>query len=56
MRNYLAILLSSVAIFALVLIAGRKLRMSPRYERSPKVLNSWSALDNGIDPSEEISP
>lgn len=55
MPNNLAIFLSAVVIFTLVLIVGRKLRMSSRYERSPQVLNSWSALDNGIDPSDETS-
>ena len=40
-------------MFAIVILAGRKVKLSSRYERSPKTLNSWSALDKGIDPSED---
>jgi hypothetical protein len=53
MKSYLAILVSAIVMCALVIVGGRKLKLSSRYERSPKTLNSWSALDNGIDPSDE---
>ena len=53
MKNYLAIGVSAIFIFTIVILAGRKFKMSSRYERSPKTLNSWSALDKGIDPSED---
>ncbi|MDA2962261.1 MAG: hypothetical protein O3A27_00655 [Actinomycetota bacterium] len=48
-----AIFLSTLIILAVVLLLGRKMKLSSRYERSPKKLNSWSALDQGIDPSDE---
>ncbi len=53
MKNNLAIAISAVFIFALVLLLGRRFHLSSRYERTPKTLNSWSALDKGIDPSEQ---
>jgi hypothetical protein len=53
MKSYVAIVMSAVVLCAIVILAGRKLKLSSRYERSPKTLNSWSALDKGIDPSDE---
>jgi len=52
-KSYAAIAMSALIMFIIVILAGRKLKLSSRYERSPKTLNSWSALDKGIDPSEE---
>ena len=40
-------------IFIGVLLVSRKFRLSSRYERAPRTLNSWSAQDIGIDPSDE---
>ena len=34
-----------------VLLIGKKFKLSSRYERKPRVLNTWSALDEGIDPT-----
>lgn len=53
MTNNGAILISTIVIFIGVLLIGRKFRLSSRYERAPRTLNSWSALDKGIDPSDE---
>ena len=53
MKSYLAIAVSAVVLFTFVIVAGKRLKLSSRYERSPRILNSWSALDNGIDPSDE---
>ena len=53
MNNNVAILISTIVIFFGVLHISRKLRLSSRYERAPRTLNSWSAQDNGIDPSDE---
>lgn len=47
----LAISLFIVAVIAISL--SRRIRLSTRYERSPREINSWSALDKGIDPTEE---
>lgn len=53
MNNNVAILISAIVIFIGVLLVGRKFRLSSRYERAPRTLDSWNALDNGIDPSDE---
>jgi hypothetical protein len=46
-----------VAVIAVTL--SRSLKLSSRYERTPreypdKKLSEWSALDNGIDPTDEV--
>jgi hypothetical protein len=53
MKSYLAIGICAIVMFTFVIAAGKRLKLSSRYERSPRTLNSWSALDNGIDPSDE---
>ena len=53
MNNNVAILISTVVTLIGVLLLSRKFRLSSRYERAPRTLNSWSAQDNGIDPSDE---
>ncbi|MEY2836691.1 MAG: hypothetical protein RLZ46_73 [Actinomycetota bacterium] len=47
----LAISLFFVAVIAISI--SRRLRLSARYERAPRELNTWTALDKGIDPTEE---
>ena len=47
----LAISLFIVAVIAISI--SRRIRLSPRYERAPRELNAWNALDKGIDPTEE---
>jgi hypothetical protein len=47
----LAISLFLVAVIAISI--SRRIRLSARYERQPRELNTWSALDQGIDPTEE---
>jgi len=44
---------AAVFVLALVLLIARKFKLSSRYERAPRQLNSWSALDKGIDPTED---
>ena len=53
MSNFLPIFISTIVIFAVVLLLGRKFNLSSKYERKPTQLNTWSALDHGIDPTEE---
>lgn len=53
MKGYLPILISAVLICALVVILSGKLKFSSRYERKPSVLNTWSAQDQGLDPTDE---
>jgi hypothetical protein len=52
MEQSVAIGLSVVVIYALVILIGKKFRLSSRYERKPRTLNNWSALDKGIDPTD----
>jgi len=54
MKDYLIIAGMAVIVMVLVVLIGRKFNLSSRYERKPHVLNSWSALDKGIDPTEDI--
>ena len=47
--------------FSLLLVAvlaismSRRVRLSTRYERKPKNLSPWNAMDKGIDPTEDQS-
>jgi hypothetical protein len=51
MEQSIAIALSILVVYSLVLLIGKKFKLSSRYERKPRVLNIWSALDEGIDPT-----
>ena len=51
MKEFLPIAISLVAVFALVVLISKKFKLSSRYERKPRELNTWSALDHGIDPT-----
>jgi len=53
MSDLLPIAIAAVIVLALVLLLARKFKLSSRYEREPRQLNSWSALDKGIDPTED---
>lgn len=54
MKDFLTISGMAVIVMVLVVLIGRKFNLSSRYERKPRVLNSWSALDKGIDPTEDV--
>ena len=54
MKDYLPIAGTAVVVMVLVALIGRKFNLSSRYERKPRVLNSWNALDKGIDPTEDV--
>lgn len=49
MFKFLAIAISFLAVTSL--IVWRILKLPSRYERRPKELSPWNALDVGIDPS-----
>jgi len=51
MEQSIAIGVSILVVYAIVLLIGKKFKLSSRYERKPRVLNAWSALDEGIDPT-----
>ncbi len=52
MSDLAPVLFSIIAVLALVFLLSKKFNISSRYERKPKSHTPWSALDNGIDPSE----
>ena len=54
MEQSIAIALSILVVYGLVLLIGKKFKLSSRYERKPRVLNTWSALDEGIDPTVQV--
>jgi len=51
MKDFLPIAISLVAVFALVVLISKRFQLSSRYERKHRELNTWSALDHGIDPT-----
>jgi hypothetical protein len=53
MSDLLPIGLAAVVVMAIVVLLARKFKISSRYERAPRHLNSWSALDKGIDPTQD---
>ena len=53
MSDLLPVAIAAVFVLAIVLLIARKFKISSRYERAPHQLNSWSALDKGIDPTED---
>lgn len=55
MEQSIAIALSVIVVYTAVLLIGKKFKLSSRYERAPRTLNSWSALDKGIDPTDRDS-
>jgi hypothetical protein len=52
MSNFAPVFFSIIVILAVVFLLSRRFNISSRYERKPKEHTPWSALDNGIDPSE----
>ena len=53
MSDFAPVLFSLIVIVILVYLISRRFNISARYERKPKAHTPWSALDNGIDPSQE---
>jgi hypothetical protein len=56
MSDFLPVLISLVVVMALVILISRRFKLSSRYERKPRELNTWSSLDHGIDPTAEDRP
>jgi hypothetical protein len=51
MKDFLSVAISVIVVFVLVAVISKKFNLSSRYERKPRQLNTWSALDHGIDPT-----
>ena len=56
MKEFLPIVISLVAVFTLVVLISKRFKLSSRYERTLRELNTWSSLDHGIDPTVEEKP
>lgn len=56
MKDFLPVLISLVVVCTLVILVSRRFNLSSRYERKPRQLNTWSALDHGIDPTADENP
>jgi len=56
MSDLVPIGIAAIVVMAIVLLLARKFKISSRYERAPRQLNSWAALDKGIDPTQDDKP
>ena len=52
MNSGLSIAISFIVVIAIVILVGKRFRISARYERKEKILTPWNSLDQGIDPTE----
>jgi len=52
MNSALSLVISFVVVIAIVLLIGKRFRLSARYERKERELTPWNSLDQGIDPTE----
>ncbi len=51
--------ISLVVVGVIAVTLSRSLKLSSKYERTPKELpnkklSEWNAMDNGIDPTDEV--
>lgn len=53
MNRAIEILISAVFVSALTLFLSRSIKLSAKYERKPRKISDWNALDQGIDPTQE---
>jgi len=52
MSSGISLAISFVVVIAIVILVGKRFRISARYERKEKILTPWNSLDQGIDPTE----
>ena len=55
MSEFVQIAISILLVAALTIYISKRFKISKRYERQSRTtppMNSWSALDHGIDPSD----
>ena len=53
MSDFVPVLFSIIVVMVLVFLISMRFKLSTRYERKPKTHTPWSALDSGIDPTQE---
>jgi len=52
MSSGFSLAISFVVVIAVVILVGKRFRISKRYERKENILTPWNSLDQGIDPTE----
>lgn len=45
--------ISLIIVAAIAISLSRHFRLSSRYERKPRTISPWHALDKGIDPTDK---
>jgi hypothetical protein len=53
MDQLFSIAISVGFVLTVVLVLSKAFRLSSKYERTPKELNTWSAQDQGLDLSQD---
>lgn len=53
MNRAIEILISAVIVGSLTLYVSRTIKLAAKYERKPRELSDWNALDQGIDPTQD---
>ena len=53
MNRAIEILISAVIVGSLTLYVSRTIKLAAKYERKPRKLSDWNALDQGIDPTQD---
>lgn len=56
MRDFLPLIISLIIVLVLVILISKRFKLSSRYERKPRDLNTWNSLDYGIDPTADEKP
>lgn len=44
---------SLIIVAAIAISLSRHFRLSSRYERKPRTISPWNAMDKGIDPTDK---
>ena len=44
---------SLIIVAAIAISLSRHFRLSARYERKPRTISPWNAMDKGIDPTDK---
>ena len=47
------LIISLIIVAAIAISLSRHFRLSSRYERKPRTISPWNAMDKGIDPTDK---
>jgi hypothetical protein len=56
MSEFFPVIISLIIVSGLVFFISKRFKLSSRYDRKPRQLNTWSSLDHGIDPTVDEKP